>query len=187
MDTGPGAGLRFEALSDDPRFVAFSITAPNLIPGQIDGNNANHVFVYDRQSGHISLVSHKGDGVTTANRDSSSPVIRGAGNKVAFMSRAADLVAGFADGNDSNTQDLFVYDVASGDVSLVSHTGDGVSSGNDTSGFVPSISDDGSRIVYSSQGANLVPGSVDNNGNSSDVFLYETSTGDSSVVRSRTC
>ena len=48
------------SISSNGRFVAFSSTADNLVPG--DSPNFPDVFVHDRQTGQTEMVSVSGDG-----------------------------------------------------------------------------------------------------------------------------
>lgn len=74
--------------------VAFLSVATDLSPGQIDANAAADVFVFDRPSGAITLVSRAaGTSHTTAGAPSNDPVISPDGNAVGFDSNANDLVA----------------------------------------------------------------------------------------------
>lgn len=48
---------RVAALSADGRWVLFSSEAPNLLPGIVDENGGNDVFLHDRVAGETILVS----------------------------------------------------------------------------------------------------------------------------------
>ncbi|WP_395091285.1 TolB family protein [Armatimonas sp.] len=84
-----GGNSNNPSISADGRYVAFSSTATNLVPG--DTNGANDVFVHDRVLGTTTLVSDEGTG-TTGNGLSDSSAISGDGNIVAFRSLATNLV-----------------------------------------------------------------------------------------------
>src|SRR5690606_33109207 len=58
------------SISGDGRFVLFTSSATDLVVGQIDTNNTFDVFLFDRETGLVSLVSHTGDGVTTGDAQS---------------------------------------------------------------------------------------------------------------------
>src|SRR5689334_11101868 len=68
------------SISADGRYVAFESDAANLVPG--DTNGAEDVFVYDRQSGRIELVSLGLRG-EPADGDSFSPELSADGRLVA--------------------------------------------------------------------------------------------------------
>ena len=44
-------------ISDDGRYVAFSSSASDLVPGQIDLNQGLDAFLYDRLTGTVSLLT----------------------------------------------------------------------------------------------------------------------------------
>jgi Tol biopolymer transport system component len=100
------------------------------------------------------------------------PSLSADGTKVAFVSRAPDLVPG--DTNDRS--DVFVKDLRTGAVVRASVAADG-SAGDDDS-IDPSLSADGTKVAFVSTATNLVPG--DTNGGR-DVFVKDLRNG--SVVR----
>ena len=91
------------AVSSDGRFVAFASSASNLVDG--DTNDANDVFVRDRQTNTTTRVSVGFDG-SQANGGSDQPSLSGDGRLVAFTSAATNIVAGDLNG----VRDAFVYD-----------------------------------------------------------------------------
>jgi Tol biopolymer transport system component len=104
-----GDGLSAEpAISADGRYVAFTSSADNLVPG--DTNKAADVFVRDLQAGTTVLVSLNTAGTGPGNKHSYSPVISGGGRYVLFLSKASNL----ASGSFSGTENLFVRDLQVG-------------------------------------------------------------------------
>ncbi len=95
------------ALSADGRFVAFSSDATNLVPK--DRNRHRDVFVLDRASGAVRLVSLASDG-TPGSGDSGGPSLSADGRFVAFQSYASTLSAG----DENDVRDVFVHDTANG-------------------------------------------------------------------------
>jgi Tol biopolymer transport system component len=91
-------------ISGDGRFVAFSSTANDLVPG--DSNKALDVFVRDLQSGLTTLISVKTNSSGPGNKDSFSPLISTDGRFVLFHSLATDL----APGSYPNSDNLFLRD-----------------------------------------------------------------------------
>ena len=71
------------ALSSDGRYVAFSSAATNLVDG--DTNDANDIFIRDRQANTTTRVSVGFDG-SQANGGSDQPSLSGDGRLVAFTS-----------------------------------------------------------------------------------------------------
>lgn len=166
------------AVSADGRWVAFTSTALNLVPGQNDANNGADVFLLDRQSGTITLVSHSAlSPVTTGTSGSAAPSISADGRFVAFQSLAGNLVPG----QSSFAEQVFVYDRDTGSLALASHkTGSATTGGNGPSGG-PEISKDGGSILFYSQATDLVNGVSDTNQNS-DVYAYDVATGTLTLV-----
>ncbi len=169
------------AMSADGSRVLFSSRATNVLTGVTDANGTlGDLFLFDRDTGAVTLVSHaSGSLTTTANGHTAGASLSADGNWLAFESLATNLVAGQVDTNGKT--DLFLYDVAAGTTSLVSHTpGSSTATGDDHS-LSPSLSPDGAFLVFSSYSKNLVAGQVDTNGGG-DTFLFERTTGTVTLV-----
>ncbi len=147
-------------LSDDGRYVAFSSAASNLVAG--DTNGFGDVFVFDRHTLTTTLVSRDSVG-GPADGASESAWISGNGQYVAFASLASDLVAGDTNG----ASDIFVRDLLANTTTRVSVTTAGAQV-IDGDSFEPSISDDGTKVEFSSDSSTLV---VDDLNDSEDVFV----------------
>jgi Tol biopolymer transport system component len=162
-------GSNKSAISDDGRFIAFASDASNLASG--DTNNAEDIFVKDRQTGAITRVSVSSNG-TEANGTSTSPAISGDGRFVAFYSEASDLLNGDTNG----FGDIFVHDRQTSLTTRVSVDSSGVEANAPPSSDygVVSISGDGRFVAFYSDASNLVSG--DTNG-VSDIFVYDRQTG----------
>ena len=164
-------------MSGDGAFVAFASTSSNLVPGQVDTNSAADVFLLERATGAVTLVSHTPAGATTsgdsASSASSAPSISADGAFVTFASLATNLVAGQSDANGDS--DVFLFSRATGAVTLASHTPAGAGSTGSGGSTSPAISADGAFVAFESVATNLVAGS-DANGDS-DVFLFSRATG----------
>ena len=160
------------AVSPDGRYVAFSSDATNLVVG--DGNARRDVFVRDRATGTIELVSVSLAGGPGNNTSGSGLVaISADGRYVAFDSFATNLVSG-----DSNAhRDVFVRDRTNGTTELVSVSSAAVQ-GNGDSDF-PAISADGRYVAFESRASNLVAG--DNNA-VIDVFVRDRVSGTTEFV-----
>jgi Tol biopolymer transport system component len=152
------------SISADGRYVAFSSDASNLVTG--DTNGTTDVFVYDRQTDAIRRVSVNATG-TEGNGSSVFPSISADGRYVAFYSFARNLVTPHT----GSYYDIFVYDLQTNDIKLVSVNSTGVQ-GNDHSSK-PSISADGRYVTFSSSASNLVTG--DSN-SKEDIFVYDRQT-----------
>ena len=166
---GNGRSLN-PTISAGGRFVAFQSAASNLVPSDTIGWD---VFVVDRQTDAIELVSIASDG-TQGNRASWNPTISADGRLIAFESFAGNLVLG--DVNDA-VPDIFVVDWQAGTIDLVSTASDGIQ-GDDHS-TKPAISADGRYVAFESLATNFVLG--DTNG-VEDIFVVDRGTGMSQRV-----
>jgi hypothetical protein len=139
------------SISTNGQFVLFESAASNLVPN--DTNNATDVFVRNLVTTQTVLVSAKSNGAP-GNRDSSGSAMTSDGHYVAFLSSATDLVA-----NDLNgIADVFVRDLQTGGMTLVSVGAKSVSGAVQPSLISPEISDDGRYVLFTSPGTNLVAG-----------------------------
>ncbi len=178
-DTASG-GSEARAISADGRFVVFSSTAANLVPGQIDENNVADLFLRDRITGTTVLVSHTAaSAVTTGDFTSDSAVISADGRYVAFVSSARNLVAGQVDLQ--LQPDVFLFDRVTGAVTLVSRSAASPRTVGDAFSDRPAISADGSYVAFASYASNLVPKQKDTNKNQ-DVFLWDRRAGKTVLV-----
>ncbi|HUQ64385.1 MAG TPA: hypothetical protein VM121_11580 [Acidimicrobiales bacterium] len=168
------------AISADGTIEVFTSYATNLVPGQIDTNGERDIFLLERATGAMALVSHApGISATTANGLSSFPAISADGRFVAFSSFATNLVAGQMDSNGGS--DTFLFDRSTGGITLVSHVpGANTTTGNQGS-WPGSVSANGAVVTVNSSATNLVTGQIDTNG-TGDVFLFEVATGSTTLV-----
>lgn len=144
-------------ISADGRWIAFTSSATNLVPGQQDpnlGSGPNYdVFLWDRVTSASTLVSHAASGLqVAANGDSDGPALSADGRFVAYRSQAGDLVPGQAD----RGSNAVLFDRATGATVLVSRTPESaVGSGNAET--APALSADGRFLLFSSPTAGLDP------------------------------
>ena len=123
---GPSAD---PGISADGRYVAFTSSADNLIPG--DSNKASDVFVRDVEAGTSVLVSANAGGSGPGNKLSYSPALSADGRFVFYRSQAQDLASGsFPAGYES----LFVRDLNLGTNYALTQTSSGVPVGAMSSG-----------------------------------------------------
>lgn len=178
---GGGAANRSSesaVLSADGRYVAFDSQATDLIAG-LDARSAFNVFLYDRESGAIQLVSRSNAGPrTTGENISLRPALNADGRYVAFVSYAKDLVSGQVDPDpqpDGRTLDLFLHDRATGATTLVTHRpGAPATAAGGVLSTLSSISADGRFLTFSARGDALVS-NVPND--DSNVYLYDRTSG----------
>ncbi|MCX8071502.1 MAG: hypothetical protein N3C12_03485 [Candidatus Binatia bacterium] len=148
---GPSqAELATLALSGDGRFVAFASRATNL---DGDTGGRSQVFIRDRLQGTTRLGSRNQAG-DVANAPSVAPALDRDGRFLVFQSSASNL----STDDPWPGEDVFVVDLTDGEVQLVSKPSDGGSADGDS--FSPSISADGSHIVFLSK-ARLIPTDTD--------------------------
>ena len=157
-------------ISRDGRYVVFVSEASNLVAS--DSNGYADVFLFDRESGQIRLVSVAADG-TQGDERSLQPAITADGRYVSFVSLAENL----SEDDDNDVSDVYVYDGDSGSLEMVSVNNDGEQS-NATSKHA-AISADGRYVVYQSKATNLVTG--DGN-NMYDIFLRDRQQGVTELV-----
>ena len=163
------------AISRDGRIVAFTSDAGNLVAG--DQNKQRDVFAYDRTTGQTALVSigagGQGDGPSEA------PAISADANRIAFESRASNLVAGLA----STVQNVYVRDRATGGT-LIASTAPGGGTATSDSGQA-AISADGQVVAFASAAPNLIASSDDavlaslgeGRGGTFEVYAHDLVTG----------
>lgn len=187
------------SISADGRYVAFSSSAENLVPG--DTNQFADIFVRDRQTGQTTRVNVADDG-TQAHQGESygfpepydlyiGASISGDGRYVAFNSAADNLVPG-----DTNEQeDIFVRDRQTGQTTRITTAFDdpfppilfplsrSISQVNDNADeaviddyrsepyLPPAISSDGRYVAYRHAYGN------------EGVFVYDRQTGETIVVQ----
>ena len=168
---------RKPAISADGSRVAFWSFTPLL---SSDINGVWDIYLYDRNAvAPISIVSVSATGQqrTQGNESTSrivAPAISANGRYVAFATTSNSLVA-----NDTNGfQDVFVKDILTGNVIRASVSTSGAE-GNGNSpigqGERPSLSADGTWVVFSSSASNLTPRSA----SGSNIVAHNILTGQS--------
>jgi Tol biopolymer transport system component len=110
-------------LAPDGRFALFSTdrSASQMITGATDSGNDFDLFLFDRTTNVIELISRAtGAGVVGGNDLSFQGWLSDDGQSVYFTSYATNLVSGITDG--VNTLDLFLRDRSAGATSLLSRS-----------------------------------------------------------------
>ncbi|MFI1254218.1 hypothetical protein ACH4U6_10480 [Streptomyces netropsis] len=162
------------AISADGRYVAFTSTRNDLVPG--DTNLRSDVFVRDRWKGTTKRVSVRADG-TQVGLASVQPVISADGSKVGFRSRDLTDIpeppsepAGTGLRPPSSTE-FYVHDLRTGRLELAAHDRDGrpVPVGG---GY--SLSPDGRYALFTSRSATVVEGDTNHR---ADAFVKDLRTG----------
>lgn len=169
---GASGHSRDPVLSADGGYLAFVSQAPDLVPGQVQGSSGENVFLYERATGTLRLVSHSAASAIRAGEGSAqTPSLSADGRFVAYASTATDLVAGQVNAN-GELADVFLYDRQTGGNVLVSHAAGSALTTANAASQSPHLSADGQLAVFESLGSNLVSGVLDDNG-VPDVFLYD--------------
>ena len=150
------------SISADGRCVAFASSASNLAAG--DFNDDWDVFVRDRWSGTTEPISVDASGAP-ALRPSAAPAISGDGRYVAFMTKAASL-------GGTGWWSIVRKDRANGQIALVSRALGGAPANQES--WLPRISFDGTRVLFSSYASNLVLGDTSS---LSDAFVRDIAAG----------
>ncbi len=151
-------------MSADGRYICFDSSASNLVAD--DSNSRTDIFVYDRTSDAVELVSRSNTAIP-GNFDSTDSSISGDsdGRFVAFASAATNLDPS---ADLSSIIDIFVYDRQNDTVEWVS-ANTSAAEGNGSSA-APRISADGQYVVFSSAASDLIVGDTNNR---EDVFVYD--------------
>jgi Tol biopolymer transport system component len=154
-------------LSADGRLLVFTSSASNLVADDV--NDADDVFVRDMATGAVALLSVGRRGAPAAG-DSSAPAISADGRFVSFSSGAPNLVSGDVNGR----QDVFLCDLATGRITLISVARGGGGQNAARAGeraLVSDVSRDGELVVFESDATNLA--GRDRN-RRTDVFVRDT-------------
>jgi Tol biopolymer transport system component len=153
-------------ISGDGRSIAFLSSATNLTDGFQENNtpgaDAPDVFLRNLDTNTTVLVSHAADSTTAgSNGDNEAPAISADGKFVAYQSEATNLVSGISDTNDAD--DVFFFDVTTGQNKLLSVNAAGNATGNQASvdlagsSQVPlAVSDSGQFVAFVSAASDLV-------------------------------
>lgn len=168
---------RAVAVSADGRYVAFASKAPNMVPGDLNGNT--DVFVRDMVARTTRLVSVNVFGTGTGNGASGSPSISADGNLVAFFSTSSNLHAEDVD----VIPDVFVRNMSTGEMILVSRASGALGSKGNGASSSPAISADGRYVAFESIATNL--DGIDPGGDDDDVTsdIYRRDIGDPTPVK----
>jgi Tol biopolymer transport system component len=160
------------AMSPDGEILIFYSSATNLIDGFVDLNNPSFpdYYLYRRGAGTTTLLSRSAFSPTTGGSGFTFYGLLSAdGRQFVFGSMAANLLAGMT--NNGANIDTFLYDTATGVISLVSHRPGSPLHGVNNNVFPQRISADGRFILLNSPDSLLTPGTypvVDDN-----VFVYD--------------
>lgn len=162
------------AASETGQFVAFRSSATNLDADRCN-NGVNQIFVSDRDTGTIRCASVNSSG-RQGDQDSVAPSISADGRFIAFTSTATHLAH---DRCDNGFSHVYVRDRTTGTTTCVSVKSDGRQGNSDS--HAPSISADGTLIVFDSSATNLTDDKCDNGFN--HVFVRDVRPGKPGAFR----
>jgi choice-of-anchor C domain-containing protein len=164
---GNGAS-RLSGISDDGARVFFESTASDLVAG--DGNGAADLFVFDTATGGVQLAACTGPCTSTIAGGARDGHATGNGSHLLFVASGDGWVVGDTDG----ARDLFVRDLATGAVALVSPDVEGAFYLQPNA-----ISPDGRRVLFTSEAAITAD---DANGDLNDLYLHDRDSGRTQLV-----
>lgn len=154
----------FPSISADGTSIAFQTDAPNIAGG---GIGTQDVVLWDEGDSSPELVSQN-EFDQAANADSTRPALSADGDHVAFQTAASNLdSAPFVDAN--GWLDVYHWTRNTNGPILVSTAADGVTAA-DADSRSPSISGDGTRVAFESDGANINPADTDN---TASIYLWD--------------
>ncbi len=168
VGTSNARGITDFAASADGRYVAFVSGAGNVVSDQLDENSSSNlaqsedVFLWDRQTNAIELVSHKFGEFSTScgyvaadgqvGGRSRFPSISNDGRYVAFVSHCSDLIASTRSTSTGSQNATYVYDRTTRQVQLISqcveNCGLPVQTAVGSEGGRPFISADGRYVLF---------------------------------------
>lgn len=163
------------SISDDGRFVVFHSRATDLVPGVIDQNDVDDVFVRDTVANTTRILSVTANGFAIGGV---FPVVSGNGRFIAFHSDIlpALLVPGAAAGRTGSN--VYVVNLETGGVAIASVNAANSATGNADSSAA-SISADGRFVAFESLATDLA--AADTTGGL-DVFVRDMQAGTTEVV-----
>jgi Tol biopolymer transport system component len=160
QDTGPNSAADL-AWSPDSTRVAFTYAGDKL--GSGDTNRVSDVYVKNVNTLELSRVSLSASG-KEPNSGSDSPAWSPDGKKIAFTSKATNLVPG----DNNSALDVFVKTLSGGAIATVSTGEDGEFKLFDSRR--PKWSPDGKKIAFMSDTIDLIPGFLDAN-ERTDIYV----------------
>lgn len=182
---GANDGSGIAGMDPTARLITIESPATDLLAGFVDGNgpSGDDVYLFDVRTGLLKLISHvPGSDVKSGNGFSTTGDFVGIGNRrgpgsINFGSRSTDILTGFVDQNGPGGFDDFIYSIATGDVTLVSHDPANPVKGANAGVFQPGISPSGRFFAFGTAATNLAP-LIDANGPSNaDALRLDRSTG----------
>lgn len=175
--TKTGADAHKGSISFDGSRVVFCSPTPTLAAN--DNNKLWDIFLWERGKQGLRRISMTQDGSERNQGDESgsrrvAASISGNGRLVAYATTASNMVPG----DQLKFQDVFVYDIETGNLQVASFTEDGKPGNQDSpieQGERIAITHDGTWVAFPTKATNLGV-------QSSNILLYNTQTGKKQVV-----
>jgi hypothetical protein len=182
VDDVPSRGAAAHFLSADGRYAVFSTFARSWRAGIVDRESTNDIFLWDRETWNVTLVTHSAANISsTADGSSAAMALSPDGRFVLFNTKATDLVAGITDVNGSGRDDVYRWDRTTGTSVLVSHSSGSAFSTANNSTIATAISDDGRYVLLQSAATDLASGVTDTNA-TNDLWLWDATSGTIALV-----
>jgi hypothetical protein len=153
------------ALSADGRYAVFASSASNLVPGQT-GPAGQNVFLFDRITGTVELIS-RAAGTATTVAGASDGSVSDDGRYVVFRSAAGNLVPGQT-AEATAKLNLFVHDRVTREMELISRSVLSPLRTSNDHAWKPTLSPDGRYVAFLSQATDLAAGATGR-----DIYLAD--------------
>jgi Tol biopolymer transport system component len=162
--------------SPDGNKIAYMSAASDLGPVDEPDDRDQDVYLRDLATGTTSLVSTNVDGTDGGNAHSLDPRFSPDSNQIAFLSSATDL--GFPDDNGYYGGDVFIRNLTTGTLTLVSVNAAGTGTGNARS-YGPQFDPSGHRLLFVSAASDLV---ANDTNDKVDVYVRDLQGNTTTVV-----
>jgi hypothetical protein len=160
--------------SSDGRFTVFLSRANNLVLTPTSGHV--HVYLHDRHTGVVKLVSQSSTG-SAGNADSSSPKISADGHNIVFVSTASNLDEQVT--IVSGVSNVFTRNLVTGETRILSVSALVSNVSANANSFDPVIDANGENIVYSSYASDLTTAIKSQ---TSHIFHFNSSNNTTNVI-----
>ncbi|MCE1247865.1 MAG: hypothetical protein LWY06_14580 [Firmicutes bacterium] len=154
-----------QTVSEDGKIVVFD-TVQQLITEH--NNSYSQVYLYATAAGTLRIIS-KSNGGQIGNGNSNYPFISGDGKTVAFSSGATNLPEPGTDVNGKS--DIFIINLENNTMGLITTDNSNPTASANGDSSNPSLSYDGTKVVYQSFATNLTPSGQVTNGSLTSVFM----------------
>lgn len=159
---------KFADIDATGRYIAFESEATNLTSIATTPNRL-HIYRKDTINSEVILVSSDNSGLVEANNQATNPSISTNGRYIVFESAATNL-----DVNANGKLQIYLKDLDSGSIALVSRNAGGSPDNGTTGASNAKVSDDGRYILFQSSDSAM---STINGGGIVQIYLKDLSDG----------